>query len=394
MKRHSFLAAAMLTAVAFWIGDSLIHRYLYEESSFELIPNDADELWMRAVIILLFIAFGLLADRSRNALLASRNRVEALLNANPDLIFRLNSDGRYLDYHASDKGLLSVPPEQIIGHNMSEFFGLSFARECQKHVNNALDTGEVQLWQYELPIQGEARDFEARFVRSGENEVLVIAQEITERIRLEDEVISIGESERRRIGRDLHDGLGQELTGISLVLQTLSQNLERENSSHVETARDLTAMLQSMIAKTRGFARQLSPVISTELGLCAALRELAEEVNENSDVKCHVHVKYDDDIHDTEIATHLYRIAQESINNVLRHSRAQNIELRYGRDGDSLFLTVLDDGTGIPAREDRVEGIGLRNMHYRARMLRGKLEVGLRTQGGTRVLCSCPFQPH
>jgi PAS domain S-box-containing protein len=383
----------MLTAAAVWIADSLIHRYLLEESSFELIPSDVNELWMRVSIIVLLIAFGLLADRSRNALLASKSRIEALLNANPDLIFRMDRDGRYLDFHAADETLLAVPLEQIIGHNMSELFEPSFVRECQEHINNALDTGEVQLWQYELPIRGEVRDFEARFVRSGTDEVLVIAQDITERNRLEHEVISIGESERHRIGRDLHDSLGQELTAVSLTLQNLSQNLVREQSPHGQTVQDLTATIQKMIGETRNIARQLSPIFSTELGLCTALRALADEVNEHSDVTCHVNCSYENDIHDAEIATHFYRIAQESINNVLRHSQAQNIELRYGRDGDSLFLTVLDDGTGIPARKNRVEGIGLRNMHYRARMLRGRLEVGLRTQGGTRVLCSCPFQP-
>ena len=149
-----------------------------------------------------------------------------------------------------------------------------------------------------------------------------------------------------------------------------------------------------MIAEIRRIARQLSPVFSTELGLCAALRALAKEVSEYSGVKCDARCSFDDDIHDVEIATHLYRIAQESINNALRHGAAQNIEVRYGRDGNSLFLEVLDDGTGIQAENSRVDGIGLRSMQYRARMLNGRLEIGLRTQGGTRVLCSCPSQSH
>ena len=219
------------------------------------------------------------------------------------------------------------------------------------------------------------------------------AQDITERVELEREVVAAGERERRHIGQDLHDGLGQELTGVSLALQALSRELERERSAHVQTVRNLTVMTRNMIEETRGFARQLAPIFSADLGLCAALGSLVEEVNEPTDVNCHAYYSYDDDIHDPEIATPLYRIAQESINNALKHSGAQNIELRYGRDGDSLFLEILDDGTGIPARESRVEGMGLRGMHYRARMLQGRLEVGLRGRGGTRVLCSCPFNP-
>ncbi len=224
--------------------------------------------------------------------------------------------------------------------------------------------------------------------------VSCVVQDITERIELEREVVAVGEGERRRIGRDLHDGLGQELTGVTFTLQTLSRELVREHSPHVQTVQNLTEMIQNMIAETRSFARLLSPVFSPELTLSAALRVLADEVNEHPNVKCHAHCSYENDNHDPEIATHLYRIAQESINNALRHSEAQNIELRYWRDGDSVFLEVLDDGTGIPAKESRVEGMGLRSMRFRARMLRGRLDVGLRTQGGTRVLCSCPYQPH
>jgi len=218
-------------------------------------------------------------------------------------------------------------------------------------------------------------------------------QDITERTVLEREVVAAGEHERLRIGRDLHDGLGQELTGVSLALQLLCRKLEDEHSDHTQTVQNLTVTIQSMIAEIRRIARELSPVFSTELGLCAALRALAKEISENSDVKCEAHCLFDDDIHDVGIATHLYRIAQESINNALKHGDVRNIELRYGRDGDSLFLEVLDDGTGIPAKDSRIDGIGLRSMHYRARMLHGRLEVGLRTQGGTQVLCSCPFKP-
>jgi len=215
-------------------------------------------------------------------------------------------------------------------------------------------------------------------------------QDITERVVLEREVVSVGEHERFRIGRDLHDGLGQELTAMSLGLQFLGRKLEEEQSRQTQTVQDLTATTQKMIAEIRRIARQLSPVFSTELGLCAALRALAKEIGEHSNVHFDVSCSFDDDIHDVEVATHLYRTAQESINNALTHGGARNIGLRYGRDGNSLFLEVDDDGTGIPDEAGRVDGLGLRSMSYRARMLHGRLEIGRRTQGGTRVLFSCP----
>ena len=327
----------------------------------------------------------------QRALHESETRAQALLDANPDLIFRMNKEGDYLDFHASDRALLAVPPDQIIGHNVVEFFEPGFVTEHQEHVTNALETGQVQLWQYQLPIHGEIRDLEARIIRSGKSEVIAIVQDITEQTRLEREVISSSENERKRIGHDLHDGLGQELTAVSLTLQALALKLAREKSPHAQSARDLAISTQNMISQVRRFARQLSPVFSKEFGLNAALKALAEDVSEYSDVECHAHCSYEFDTLDTDVAVHLYRIAQESINNAVRHSGAKNIALEYGRDGDSVFLEVLDDGTGIPTKDHRIDGIGLRSMRYRARMLRGRLDVAPRVQGGTRVLCSCPI---
>jgi len=331
------------------------------------------------------------SKKLERALHESQTRAQALLDANPDLIFRINKEGDYLDFHASDQALLAVPPDQIIGHNIAEFFEPGFVAEHQEHVNNALETGQVQLWQYQLPVRGEIRNLEARIIRSGKSEIIAIVQDITEQTRLEREVISSSENERKRIGHDLHDGLGQELTAVSLTLQALALKLAREKSPHAQSARNLTVSTQNMISQVRRFARQLSPVFSKEFGLNAALIALAEDVSEYSGVECHAHCSYKFDPLDTDVAVHLYRIAQESINNAVRHSGAKNIALEYGRDGDSIYLEVLDDGAGIPTKDHRIDGMGLRSMRYRARMLRGRLDVAPRVHGGTRVLCSCPI---
>ncbi|MGI9258598.1 MAG: PAS domain-containing sensor histidine kinase [Gammaproteobacteria bacterium] len=217
-------------------------------------------------------------------------------------------------------------------------------------------------------------------------------QDVTERIELEREVVAISERERNRIGTDLHDGLGQELTGISLALQSLARQLVREESPHVEPLQSIVAMVQNSISETRGFARQLTPVFLAEQGLSAALMSLAEDVDEHSAATCRAHSNFDEEIHDPEVATHLYRIAQEGISNALKHGAASNIDLSYGRDGDSLYLEIVDDGAGIRKDGEFAEGLGLRSMRFRAHMLHGRLDVGQRTHGGTRVRCSCPYR--
>lgn len=219
-------------------------------------------------------------------------------------------------------------------------------------------------------------------------------QDVTERVELEREVIAISERERNRIGRDLHDGLGQELTGISLALQSLSRQLLRGDSLHVDSLQTVVAMVQNTISETRGFARQLAPVFLAEQGLSAALRSLADDINEHSTTACQAHSDFEEDIHNAEIATHLYRIAQEGISNAIKHGSARNIDLKYGRDGDSVYLEIVDDGTGLPTTGELTEGMGMRSMRFRAQMLRGQLDVVPRPEGGTRVRCSCPFPFH
>ncbi len=273
----------------------------------------------------------------------------------------------------------------------------------EPQLRHVLETGEPILEgevEAETPAHpGELRNFQHNFYpdRSEDGTIVgvsCVVQDITERIQMEREVIAVVERERIRIERVLCDSLGQELTGVSLAAGVLSKKLEDDRSPHVQAAQDLTATMQRMIVKTRGIARQLAPPFSADLGLCAALKALAQEVDENFDVKCNAHCSLESDIQDVEMATHLYRIAEESISNALRHSGAQMIELWYGRNGESVFLEVLDDGAGVPDVKRRAKGVGIQSMHYRARMLHARLEVGLRFEGGTRVLCSCPAQFH
>ena len=218
------------------------------------------------------------------------------------------------------------------------------------------------------------------------------SQDVTERVQLEREVISISERERERIGRDLHDGLGQTLVGASLSLQALAKNLRANGSPYEDELSKIQAMLDASIAETRRISQLLTPIFSTGLGLSAALEELARQIDEVPGINCHAQCSFDGEVGSSEVASHLYRIAQEGIANSLKHSQAENIYLKFEQIEDSLCLEVLDDGVGIGAEGQRFKGLGLRSMNYRARMINGRVEVVPGERGGTRVLCTCPLQ--
>lgn len=209
-----------------------------------------------------------------------------------------------------------------------------------------------------------------------------------ERAELERQIVVTGELERDRIARDLHDGVGQELAGISLRLGALANQLSREGSVHAETAHTVNALAQASISEIRRLSRSLSPAVWSNLGICGALKALAREVDAHSKVRCAASCASSDDVDDAEVSTQLFRIAQEAVNNALRHSHASEIELRYGREGDAVYLEVLDNGVGIPKPGERTEGLGLRSMGYRARMVGGHLEIKPRAGGGTEVRCA------
>ncbi len=216
-----------------------------------------------------------------------------------------------------------------------------------------------------------------------------VVQDITERKRLERGVIEAADREQERIGNDLHDGLGQELTGIALMLKGLQCQLERELPS---SARDLGGVLDLVndaIEGTRSIAHGLSPVAIERGGLAEALRSLAERRDDRAGVRVRFRCgKWLEQL-DLSVATHLYRIAQEALTNALRHASAREVRISLSMAGDKVKLRIVDDGRGLPGAASGAEGLGLRIMRYRANMIAAVLRVDSREGGGTEVAVTC-----
>ena len=210
-----------------------------------------------------------------------------------------------------------------------------------------------------------------------------------ERERLEDEILKSTEREQERIGRDLHDGLCQLLVGAkfrSVYLQKISgaktPAVERE-------AKALEAMLNHAIEQARNLARGLNPVHVTPAGLVAALQKLAADVESAHRVHCFARFPKPVKIPDHHAAYHLYRIAQEAVQNALKHARARNISITLTRPDHRIKLVVKDDGVGLPRTPGKA-GMGLDNMQTRARIIGGRLDIRRRKLGGTTVSCELP----
>lgn len=211
--------------------------------------------------------------------------------------------------------------------------------------------------------------------------------------RLEQEVVAISERERHSIGADLHDNLGQQLTALELMC-TLAKT---EAAPHPALARRLdqmARMLREAITQVRFLARGLVPVGPGPDSLQVGLAELAERTSALGRPRCRLECPEPVATADPFLAGHLYRIAQEAVNNAVKHAQAAEVVIRLLRREGTLLLAVEDDGTGLARRKDApAAGIGLSVMRHRANAIGATLVVDSRRGGGVSVRCSLPFNP-
>ena len=229
--------------------------------------------------------------------------------------------------------------------------------------------------------------------------------EIADPHSLERELIEIANREQQRIGSDLHDGLGQDLTGIALMLRAIGAQVRREGSRACADIEEVIGLVNGAIESTRSLARGLSPVSAERDGITGALQALAARATERYGIPVTFEARVAEPLpYDETAATHVYRIAQEALTNAMRHSRATEVSILLTASGGELLLEVNDNGSGFPLAEchampsDDVpsgtgsSGLGLKIMRYRAQMLGGNLAFGESAAGGATVRCTCPLR--
>jgi signal transduction histidine kinase len=211
-----------------------------------------------------------------------------------------------------------------------------------------------------------------------------------ERNELERAVIDSAENERRRIGHELHDGIGQQLTAVLMAINGLHEELQAKAPAFAEHARHASQSLRETLAEVRGLSHGLAPVPLWEQGLEHALQALADITTRSSGVRCVFECP--ERILATSEATagNLYRIAQEAVNNALKHADSKEIRIGLERREGFLVLEVDDDGCGLPEAPADGGGIGFRIMQHRTEVMGGRMEHGVPPAGGTRIAVHIP----
>jgi PAS domain S-box-containing protein len=222
--------------------------------------------------------------------------------------------------------------------------------------------------------------------------IIATGIDVTEREQLEKALLNISAREQRRIGQDLHDGLGQHLTAVAFMAKVHEAKLTEKQVDEAANTAKIVRLVNDAIHKTRELARGLLPVVSDAQGLMSALQLWASEVEDLFGIRCCFECESEVLINDDAVATHLYHIAQESVTNALKHGYARNVVLRLAAENGRGSLQIDDDGIGIPENGINNNGMGLHIMNYRAGMIGGILVVNRNLLRGTTVTCNFPIK--
>jgi signal transduction histidine kinase len=208
-----------------------------------------------------------------------------------------------------------------------------------------------------------------------------------ERLQLQLEMNQINEERQKLIGQELHDGLGQQLSGADCLLARLQRRLQTKSAADAAATAEIGSVLEEAIDTVRTLARGLFPTALEAGGLAAALRHLAATSQNSSGIRCSFQCLPALTIHDQALALTLYRIAQEAVTNALRHSQAQAVDIHLSKQGDRYRLEITDNGQGLPAKPDLDStSLGLRSMRNRAKLAKAHIEINNRPDGGLSIV--------
>lgn len=324
-----------------------------------------------------------------------KERYQDLFESANDMVYTHDLSGRLTSINMAGERALGRSRAVLLQRSLLEFIAEEQRSQASQWLTDIIDgvAPSTVEWDFVTGTGERLRlEISTRLIEREGREVEVegIARDVTERRRLEKEILEVSTREQHRIGHDLHDGVCQQLAGISCLSDILAGKLDEQGRPEAAEAHKITSLLNQANKQTRGVARGLFPVQLEENGLASALEELAENAGTFFGLRCEFRCEPLVVVRDHTVAQHLYFIAQEAIVNAVKHGKANWIELRLaaGENHESV-LTIQDNGIGLAAPPAKSPGMGIRIMKYRARLIGAEVHVRSRAGGGTEVMCRC-----
>ena len=348
----------------------------------------------------------------------SAERLQTILDTAADAIVTIDRSGKIDSVNLATQKLFDFKRQELVGENICLLMPSLLRNESNEQQIESVENELAGIIGNPRELLARRRDGSVFPVDLSLSRVdhlglyTGILRDITIRKQLQTHILEIASDEQSRIGQELHDGTQQELTGLSLYAGSINEILRHAtpfNESDSEEWRfkekDYQRLMQTVAKLSKGLTEAnlhvhklshgIMPVQIDAEGLRSALAELASSTNEQQNIRCSFDFSGSGAIANKSIATQLYRIAQESLNNALKHSKANNIQISLSQQARRIVLEVSDNGIGfesdakpsVPAAEG---GLGLRIMEYRASILGGDLKIKKNGSQGTTVRCTVP----
>lgn len=376
-----------------------------EEEALASWRETAIPIAMSSVLVSLFIiaAAGLLIreamrqQKLSDELGAAHNRYQHTIESVMDAIIAVDERQNIILFNPSAERMFGLKAEDVIGGSLLMLLPERFRGAHHSHVQEfkKSDSGSrtmgPQLGIIGLRSDGTEFPIESTISQTminGEKQLTAVLRDVTERRQAETELRemnlqlrglsesleNIREQERARIARELHDDLGQQLTGLKLELSWLSNRVRDGHIPAVERITEMKQQLDGAIASVRRISTELRPIILDDLGFEEAVKWLVGEFTKRTHIPVHLDLQAEVCVSNTQLATALFRIVQESLTNIARHAEASQVDIVLEKDAEHLVLSIADDGKGLPLGLQS-GGFGLVSMRERANSLGAKFNI-------------------
>lgn len=321
-------------------------------------------------------------------------KLQAILNAAADAIITISHKGVIAAVNPATLKIFGYADQELIGQNVSILMPEPYRGEHDQYLANYLRTGEAKIIGSGRELTAQRKDGSVLPIeltvtefQDGVGPMFVgMIHDISDRKRMEQHLAEASVHERHRIARELHDGLGGQMTGIALLLKAMQTKAHREGDATAGDIDELARYIGEAHAQLRAISSGLAPVEMIPEGLSKALEALVEKTNATDSIECTFNGDSTEVI-DPTVALHLYRIAQEAISNAIRHGQPHEITIQMEQDEHFTMLTISNDGRSIQHPPDSGGGMGIRTMKHRADLIKGDLRVAPAEGGGTVVTC-------
>lgn len=327
---------------------------------------------------------------------SSEERQRAILDTVVDAIVTIDKGGTIVDVNPATERMFGFGRRELLGQNVSMLMPPPYREEHEGYLRSYHRTGVPQIIGKGREVVAQRKDGTVFPIDLAVSELsdlglfTGVIHDLTRRKQVEADVLHISERERERAAADLHDGVCQELMGISFQASGMLPDLQAVDPRLAARLRKLAGSIARAAEHTRQVARGMNPMIPAGDGLMDALRQLAETVRQTHRVRCTFQCPEPVLVPEPKVAFQMYRVTQEAIQNAIRHGRATRITIRLTSEAGVLRLVVSNNGSELLLGAAQGEGLGLRTMRYRLGLIGGDLTLARRGRGGVEVRCLVP----